>query len=149
MKLFAFLLLLFIPAMTQSNEDRKPSERRARPVAPVHLGINRTSDYHLKHGQTFHRRHNMPGRYFYSGHRHHHWTYWTFDNRYGTFLYWDKWTKNYFYWCAPHNRYYPIDHAPLGYVFPQRRFGVAPIPEPQKELPPPPPPLPTMPPASE
>lgn len=77
-----------------------------------HYHAPRYYNYHLRFGNRF------RFGFFYAGPAHYHWTYSYFDNRYGTVLYYDPYAASYFYWCAPHNRYYPVSYAPLGYVFP-------------------------------
>lgn len=83
-------------------------------LAPMWKGVDKTHHYHHKHGHKFPHWHQMRGHFFYAGHHHHHWTYWTFSPHYGVHFYWDPWVQSYFYWCAPDNCYYPVSYVPYG-----------------------------------
>jgi hypothetical protein len=127
---------------------------RPHGVRPV-VVVNRHNrvfvpNYHLKHG------HRFRFGVYYNGFRHFHWSRVYWDARYGTHLYFDPYTAQYYYWCAPHYRFYPVTYVPLGvYSFP-----VVPNPQPPAvAVPPPPafdpnvppntPPPPVMPPAQD
>lgn len=109
------------------NNTHHARPRGHRPVAPVHGRRVHDKGYHTKHGHKF--RHG----YYYRGWNHNHWSYHYWDSRYGAYLYYDPGVTQYFYWCAPHYRFYPVSYAPVGYVFPFVAQPVAPavaVPEP-------------------
>lgn len=113
-----------------------------KPVAPIHRPRIVVANYHINNGVRF------RNGFYYNGFNHNHWSHHYWDTRYGAYLYYDPYAVQYFYWCAPHFRFYPVTYAPVGYVFPYVAVPVAPtvlVP-----LPPPPPPVsapPPMPPA--
>jgi hypothetical protein len=72
---------------------------------------NFQQNYYLRHG------HNFQYGYYYLGHNHMHWSRVIWDQRYGCYLYYDPWLLKWYYWCAPHNCYYPVEYAPVGYMF--------------------------------
>lgn len=64
--------------------------------------------YYARHG------HRFRDGYWYQGYRHSHWSYHYYDRRYGAYLYYDPGVKVYYWWCAPHFRYYPVSYLPAG-----------------------------------
>ena len=83
------------------NKNRKP-------IAPVNQGRDRTPNYNIKYGTQF--RYGL----YYAGVNHRQWSTWRYYNSYGTVLYYDPWTREWYYWCAPDLRYYPVSYVPYG-----------------------------------
>ncbi len=112
----------------------RPVVNKPRPnnVRPLTQGVKRVHNpnYHKTFGKRF------KNGWYYSGWRHNHWSRHFWDNRYGCYLYLDPNVNTYFYWCAPHYRFYPVSYVPvgLGYVYPYD-----PNPQPPAVEPPPPP----------
>lgn len=100
-----------------------------RPVAPVRGPRVVVANYHTVNGVRF------RFGFFYNGFNHNHWSTHYWDTRYGAYLYYDPYATAWYYWCAPHFRFYPVTYAPLGYAFPFVPNPVAPA------VPPPPPPV--------
>ena len=64
--------------------------------------------YHLKHG------HKFTHGFYFKGKLHHHWTKKVFFAKLGCYCHWCPNTRGYYYWCAPHGRYYPVSYCPTG-----------------------------------
>lgn len=95
------------------------------PVAPIHRPRVFVNNYHIVNGNRF------RFGFYYNGFHHNHWSYHYWDTRYGTYLYYDPYVLQYFYWFAPHARYYPVTYAPPGFAFPYRAVTPAvPVPVP-------------------
>ena len=98
------------------------------PIAPAHGRMVRVQNYHLVYGHAF------KYGYWYSGWNHAHWSLIQWSPGYGCYIYFDPYCGLWFYWCAPHYRYYPVTYCPLGiYVFPyvaNPQPPVGPIPAP-------------------
>jgi len=112
---------------------------RPHHVRPVTTGKRVViNNYHLTHGVKF------KFGFYYQGYGHNHWSYHYWDTRYGAYLYFDSYVNQYFYWCAPHFRFYPITYVPLGtFAFPYVKVPMPPtVPVPA------PPPVELMPPAN-
>jgi hypothetical protein len=62
--------------------------------------------YHQQHGTKFSHGYSYRGRY------HNHWHHRQWDSRYGTYLFWDRGLRTWYYWCQPDDCYYPISYVP-------------------------------------
>lgn len=94
------------PVAPGRNLDRVQPQGH-KPYLPA-TGAKPDRRYFAQHGQRF--KHG----YYYTGHVHPHWSYHYWDKRYGAFLYYDPGVETYYYWCAPHYRYYPVSYLPAG-----------------------------------
>lgn len=120
------------PPNWNNQHHRRPVG--VRPVAPIHRPRVFVNNYHINNGLRF------RFGFYYNGFNHNHWSYHYWDTRYGTYLYYDPYALQYYYWCAPHFRFYPITYAPVGYAFPYVANPVPP-PVPPPTPPPAPPPM--------
>ncbi len=114
--LMSLILLTQHPHAPQPKQGLGGNHKRPpniRPIAPLHKGRFHQKNYHQAHGHRF--RHG----WYYNGWQHRHWSYHYWDHRYGCYLFLDPYVKTYYYWCAPHYRFYPINYVPFNtYVFP-------------------------------
>jgi hypothetical protein len=102
-----------MPRPATSQWQHQPGHHAPGNVRPYWRPENRNfqQNYYLRHG------HNFQYGYYYLGHNHMHWSRVIWDQRYGCYLYYDPWLLKWYYWCAPHNCYYPVEYAPVGYMF--------------------------------
>ena len=85
---------------------------------------DRSKDYHLKHG------HKFKYGYYYPGYKHYHWDRCHWDKNYGCWLYHDPCCLKWYYWCAPHYCYYPVEYCPIKTY----TFGYEPNPTPPQDF---------------
>ncbi len=81
-------------------------------AAPRFHPVPRFHNYHLTHARKF------DFGYCYFGNTHAHWASTVWSAELGCTVYYCPSTLCWYYWCAPHNCFYPVTHCPLGtYAF--------------------------------
>lgn len=81
----------------------------ARPQFQRNFAFN---NYHLTHARKY------DFGYCYIGNQHQHWASTSFYQPLGCNVYFDSCTDAWYYWCTPHNCYYPVSYCPFGtYTF--------------------------------
>lgn len=91
------------PDTTKGPKDKTPHDPKIGKDWKHH---NPFPNYHRDHGHVF------AGGYYYSGKFHRHWSFCTWDTRYGCYCYWDPCCSSYYYWCQPDACFYPVSYCP-------------------------------------
>ncbi len=94
------------PAPPKAVNREQPKNHRPY-LAKQRVEGARASAYHRDHG------HRFKHGWWFDGFRHPHWSHHYWDARYGAWLYYDPGLTTYYYWCAPHYRFYPVSYVPL------------------------------------